>query len=85
MKAIQIHSFGAAADLAPQEVSEPTLAPGDVRVRVEAAGVNPSDVKNFEGRMRQTRLPRILGRDFAGTVLEGPAPWMGLASWHIMC
>jgi NADPH:quinone reductase-like Zn-dependent oxidoreductase len=81
MKAIQIRSFGSAADLAPRDVAEPPLADGDVRVRVEAAGVNPSDVKNFEGRMRQTRLPRILGRDFAGTVLEGPAPWLGRKVW----
>jgi NADPH2:quinone reductase len=81
MKAIQIRAFGATADLMPREVLEPPLSAGEARVRVEAAGVNPSDVKNFEGRMRQTRLPRILGRDFSGTVVEGPAAWIGRTVW----
>ena len=35
-------------------------------VRVMAASVNPSDVKNVAGAMKQTTLPRIPGRDFAG-------------------
>ena len=83
MKAIRLRSFGAAADLAPQEVAEPALAAGEVRVRVDAAGVNPSDVKNFEGRMHQTTLPRILGRDFAGTVVEGPPSWVGRLVWGV--
>jgi NADPH:quinone reductase len=81
MKAIQIHSFGAVGDLVPREVPESPLPSGEVRVRVEAAGINPSDVKNFEGRMRQTRLPRILGRDFAGRVVEGPSSWLGRQVW----
>jgi len=83
MKAIQIRSFGNAAELEPREVVEPSPAPGEAQVRVDAAGVDPSDVKNFEGRMRQTRLPRILGRDFAGTVLEGPASWIGRKVWGV--
>jgi len=83
MNAIQLRNFGATADLTPRDIAEAPLAPDEVRVRVEAAGVNPSDVKNFEGRMHQTTLPRILGRDFAGTVQEGPTAWIGRKVWGV--
>ena len=50
-------------------------------VRVEAASINPSDVKNVAGRMSQTRLPRVRGRDYSGVVVEGPAEWIGATVW----
>jgi len=50
-------------------------------VRVEAASINPSDVKNVQGAMAQTALPRIPGRDYAGVVETGPADWIGLEVW----
>src|SRR6202012_3003073 len=50
-------------------------------VRVTAASVNPSDVKNVAGAMKQTTLPRIAGRDYAGVVERGPAAWIGAAVW----
>jgi NADPH:quinone reductase len=50
-------------------------------VRIIAASINPSDVKNVAGTMRQTPLPRIPGRDFAGVVEAGPAVWIGAAVW----
>jgi NADPH:quinone reductase len=50
-------------------------------VRIIAASINPSDVKNVAGTMRQTTLPRIPGRDFAGVVEAGPAVWIGAAVW----
>jgi NADPH:quinone reductase-like Zn-dependent oxidoreductase len=42
-----------------------------------AAPINPSDVKNVEGKMEHTTLPRVPGRDCAGTVIRGPADWIG--------
>jgi NADPH:quinone reductase-like Zn-dependent oxidoreductase len=50
-------------------------------VRVMAASVNPSDVKNVAGAMKQTTLPRIPGRDFAGVVEAGPPEWIGAQVW----
>ena len=50
-------------------------------VRVMAASINPSDVKNVAGAMKQTTLPRIPGRDFAGVVEAGPAEWIGAEVW----
>ncbi len=46
-------------------------------MKVLAAGINPSDVKNVAGTMHGTTLPRTPGRDFAGMVVQGPAEWMG--------
>ncbi len=55
--------------------------PGQALVRVAAAGVNPSDVKAALGLMPQAVFPRSPGRDFAGTVVAGPAAWIGRAVW----
>jgi NADPH:quinone reductase len=53
----------------------------EVLVRVRAAGVNPSDVKNVLGRFHETTLPRTPGRDFAGVVVSGPEEWIGREVW----
>lgn len=50
-------------------------------VRVVAAGLNPSDVKNVLGRFPYTTLPRTPGRDFAGVVEQGPAGTAGREVW----
>jgi NADPH:quinone reductase-like Zn-dependent oxidoreductase len=50
-------------------------------VRTMAASINPSDVKNVAGAMKQTTLPRTPGRDFAGVVEAGPAEWIGASVW----
>ncbi len=31
--------------------------------------------------MEHTTLPRVPGRDYAGTVVAGPAEWMGAEVW----
>lgn len=54
---------------------------GRALVRVKAAAVNPSDVKATLGIMPQAVFPRTPGRDFAGTVVEGPAGWVGRDVW----
>jgi NADPH:quinone reductase-like Zn-dependent oxidoreductase len=42
-----------------------------VLVEVHAASINPSDVKNVQGKIKQTTLPRTPGRDLAGIVVAG--------------
>ncbi|MGZ6076187.1 MAG: quinone oxidoreductase family protein [Myxococcaceae bacterium] len=81
MKALHITSHGPVGALRPVETPRPSLGKGEVRVRVEAAAVNPSDVLSAEGRFPHAVLPRILGRDFAGRVVEGPAELMGAEVW----
>jgi NADPH:quinone reductase-like Zn-dependent oxidoreductase len=69
--------------LAPQLIEQPPPhpAPGQALVRVAAAGVNPSDVKAALGLMPQAVWPRTPGRDYAGTVIEGPTEWVGREVW----
>lgn len=81
MRAIQIDSHGPVSELRLAEVREPPIGPDEVRVRVEAAGINPSDVGSRLGWFPGFPLPRILGRDFAGTVVEGPAELVGVPVW----
>ncbi|TFZ04987.1 quinone oxidoreductase family protein [Ramlibacter rhizophilus] len=65
--------------VAPQVVEQPQRAPapGHALVRIAAAAVNPSDAKAALGLMPQAAWPRTPGRDYAGTVVAGPAQWLG--------
>ncbi len=81
MQAVRFARFGGPEVLELAEVRAPSPAPGDAVVRVEAAGVNPSDVKNVAGAFPRTRPPRVPGREFAGTVIDGPAEWVGRRVW----
>jgi NADPH2:quinone reductase len=81
MRAIRFKSFGDPSVLELAELAAPAITETTARVRVMAASVNPSDVKNVAGAMRQTTLPRIPGRDFAGVVEAGPPEWIGAQVW----
>lgn len=41
-------------------------------IKVASSGINPSDALAATGYFKHANLPRIPGRDFAGTVVEGP-------------
>ena len=81
MKAIVIHQFGDPKMLKVEEVPTPEPRDDEVLVAVKAASINPSDVKNVAGAMHGTTLPRIPGRDFAGTIVRGPADLMDREVW----
>ena len=81
MKAIEFREFGDFSQLHLVERPDPRATPSTAVVRIEAASVNPSDTKNIAGRMKQTKLPRIPGRDYAGVVVEGPSEWVGVPVW----
>jgi NADPH:quinone reductase-like Zn-dependent oxidoreductase len=54
-----------------RDVPEPRPGPGDVRIRVGAAGLNPVDYKIRDGGLRpinRLRLPVVAGCELAGTV-----------------
>ena len=71
MKALRFEKTGSLDELKIEEVPQPEPAPGNVLVEVKAAALNPSDAKNVLGRMHQTIVPRIPGRDFAGKIAVG--------------
>jgi len=76
-----VHEFGDPGRLKVEEVETPKPGAGEVVVKVSAASVNASDVKNVRGLMRQTTLPRIPGRDFAGVVVAGTKEFVGQEVW----
>src|SRR6218665_1225145 len=77
MQALQFDKTGSLDALELRDVAMPVLGNGDVLVKVHAAGINPSDIKNVLGRFPYTTLPRIPGRDFSGIVIGGPDEWKG--------
>jgi len=81
MLALQIDHFGPLAEHRVHEIEEGPLPAGWVRVAVEASGVNPSDVGVALGRFPQATVPRVLGRDFAGRIVEGPRELIGAPVW----
>jgi NADPH:quinone reductase-like Zn-dependent oxidoreductase len=80
-RALRFHRFGEPAVLQVMDVPDPVATPQEALVRVKAASVNPSDVKNVGGQMDWTVLPRTPGRDFAGVVISGPPEWQGAEVW----
>jgi NADPH2:quinone reductase len=81
MRALRFTEFGDLGVLRVENIPDPVATATAAIVRVEAASVNPSDVKNVAGGMDWTTLPRTPGRDFAGIVVSGPPEWEGAAVW----
>src|SRR5581483_3241352 len=70
MKAVWYERTGPAADvLTFGEMPTPVAGPGEVRVRLEASGVNPSDAARRSGTYRSLEYPRVItNSDGAGIV-----------------
>jgi NADPH:quinone reductase-like Zn-dependent oxidoreductase len=76
MRAVGLYDFGDAEDLEVLDLPEPSAGPGDVRIRVRAAAVNPVDILIRKGQSQvrlQAGRPVIPGLDLAGVIEEiGP-------------
>jgi len=69
MRAISQHTYGGPEVLEVVQLPRPEAGPGQVLVKVSAAGVNPADWKIRSGLVRRFGEPPFtLGLDFAGTV-----------------
>ena len=70
MKAVWYERTGAAPDvLSFGEMPTPQAGPGEVRIRLEASGVNPADVGRRAGSYRALEFPRVIpNSDGAGIV-----------------
>jgi NADPH:quinone reductase-like Zn-dependent oxidoreductase len=71
MQAVRFHSYGGPDVLVLEEVPRPDAGPGEVLIRVHAAGVNPIDWRVRAGQVKewlQHQLPLIPGWDVSGVV-----------------
>jgi NADPH:quinone reductase-like Zn-dependent oxidoreductase len=69
LKAVRFSQFGGPEVLEIVDLPDPHPGPGQVRIAVRAAGVNPSDWKKRKGLM-DSELPQTLGYEAAGVVDE---------------
>src|SRR3954453_2725768 len=83
-RAVRLESFGGPEVLDLREVPAPQAGPGQVRVRVTAAGLNPMDWIMTAGADTAARfglsLPAGFGTDYAGVVDQVGAGVTGFAS-----
>ncbi|MEV4247177.1 NADP-dependent oxidoreductase [Streptosporangium canum] len=84
MRAVVVRSFGGPEALEIEEVPVPGTGAGQVRIRVEAAGVNPVDVAVrtgllVEAGLAERREVHGIGWDVAGVVEEVGAGVTGFA------
>ena len=73
MQAVVFSEFGGPEVLRTEEVAEPHAGPGQVRIRVRAAGVNPIDFKIRRGWTQgfiDVTFPATPGMEVAGVVDE---------------
>ena len=94
MKAAFYESVGAAADvLRVGEQPMPRPQPGEVRVRVHASGVNPSDVKSRAGARGPLPYPLVIPHSDGAGVIDavgdgvdrariGERVWLWNAAWR---
>ena len=87
MRAAYYEANGAASDvLRIGEIQTPKPGPGEVRIRLHASGVNPSDVKSRAGLTRKIAFPLVVPHsDGAGEIDEigegVPATRLGERVW----
>jgi NADPH:quinone reductase-like Zn-dependent oxidoreductase len=80
---VQFPTYGTTEVLQIVDAAPLTAGPGQVRLRVHAAGVNPADWRIMQGLMRDQiplHLPACLGSDVAGEVDQVGA---GVTSFHV--
>ena len=70
MKAVAIARFGSLDELKFQDVTKPEPAPGEVLIRIHAAGVGIWDSMQRQGEMApdHPHFPLVLGGECAGEI-----------------
>jgi NADPH:quinone reductase-like Zn-dependent oxidoreductase len=82
-RAVLIRAYGGADAAEVAEIEKPQAGPGQILVRVRAAGVNGIDWKVREGYVRDAfplQMPAVLGIELAG-VVEAVGP--GASRFHV--
>ena len=73
MKAVLLHGYGGVDQLSYEDAPQPEAQAGEVLIKVAATSLNPVDWKLRRGELKDAmplKLPAILGRDVAGTVVS---------------
>lgn len=73
MKAVRIHHYGSIDNAVLEEIPVPKIGLDEVLVQVEAASINPLDVKLISGNLHAyfpLTMPYAVGTDLSGTVVE---------------
>ena len=76
MRAAVLRQYGAAEVLHVEEIPRPDPKPGQVLIRVRAAGLNPIDWRTRNGSLRFVlpgTWPLVLGYDISGEVVQSAA------------
>lgn len=77
MRAVVIARYGGALEFARRPVPRP--GPGEALVRVRASGLCSTDLHLLSGRQPLGELPRVIGHELAGDVVELGD---GATQWH---
>ncbi len=72
MKAWRLHEPGGPEALIREELPRPDPGPGEVLIQVRAFGLNRSEWFTRIGDSPSVQLPRVLGIECVGTVVEAP-------------
>lgn len=84
MKALSVNTHAHDVDEIKLDLVErerPILSKIECLIKVISSGINPSDALAVMGYFNHAILPRIPGRDFSGTVIEGPSSLVGKHVW----
>ena len=82
MRAAWFERYGPARDvLKVGELPTPEPGQGEVRVRVHASGINPSDVKRRSGIREQAGYPLIVPHSDGAGVIDALGP--GVEGWKV--
>lgn len=83
MLTAQIHDYGGPEQFRIEQVIEPQPGPGEIRIKISAAAINPVDIKSRRGYLKDwmpLTFPARLGGDVAGIV---DAIGVGVAQFRI--
>jgi NADPH2:quinone reductase len=75
MHAWRAHAFGPPSSLVWEEITDPTLPDGHVRIRIEASAINFPDALLIAGTYQVKPTPPFIpGMEVAGEIVESRAP-----------
>lgn len=87
MKASVVTAYGGPEVMQYQDMPDPDVGPGDVLVKVAGIGINPEDMLERNGDVKdwQLHFPAIIGLDVSGTVIATGGGVSDLAAGDRVC